>query len=578
MRRTRFVSILLTLLSPLSLLFAPTLSYGSREVSAQTTVRSRVYLPIVSRPYEFIPQTPNPYTTTIALESTRAAEASIPTTGGGLVATSANGTRYTLSVPADALLATTTIRLTPISSAPGLFTAGGLAGAVELQPAGLHFFKAVTLEVQPATVLPAAQQISFMSQTGGTDVFPYPLDPDPSRILFHLTHFTDVFVGSETALQAAPGTMIPSSWEEQYQKEMEELIRREREAWETTGAGLSDFSEMLNAIMRGYFEKVVLPILNRSMNDCSYAKDNFYRALGWARQATLLGGEGDEQKPGPLAAEIDAVMQALVASVDKCWTELTEPCLDRDSPSQMQEAIDLARRGQLLTGDPKYDPFSVPDCDCSRLNAIKQGWSGGGTMDWVESATHTDGTVRSSISTNQRAAVRFELVERYLGSPVQYTGHTWKNAQPSSVSGSVSVDDKLTTNYGWRTDTASRIDTGTAFLSFSPSTCVYSIELYVLAKGTATDSAGNVSNPTLGMRFRIKDIPVQWDEKTTNFTLGDSRTLPVVRFGAYGGSPFGFFAAATGPAGQLESWRGRENMGVAQVSWRFTPIDPVVAP
>ena len=59
------------------------------------------------------------------------------TSGATITATGADGTRYTLTIPANALLARQVIKVTPPTTIGGLPLSGGLVGAVQLAPDGL---------------------------------------------------------------------------------------------------------------------------------------------------------------------------------------------------------------------------------------------------------------------------------------------------------------------------------------------------------------------------------------------------------------------------------------------------------
>ena len=86
----------------------------------------------------------------LTTDPSRAVTATIPVEGGTLTATSADGTRFTLVVPAGALVQATTITMTPLASMEGVPFGEGEPMAVQLEPAGLTFFDFVTLTVEPA--------------------------------------------------------------------------------------------------------------------------------------------------------------------------------------------------------------------------------------------------------------------------------------------------------------------------------------------------------------------------------------------------------------------------------------------
>jgi hypothetical protein len=91
---------------------------------------------------------------TPTLEAARAATRSVGPAGGEVRARGADGTKYVLLVPPGALSAEVSITMTPASAVGGLPLAGGLVGAVELEPEGLSFALPAELKVIPPGGLP----------------------------------------------------------------------------------------------------------------------------------------------------------------------------------------------------------------------------------------------------------------------------------------------------------------------------------------------------------------------------------------------------------------------------------------
>jgi hypothetical protein len=131
-----------------------------------------------------------PVTATTTVDTSRAVSALIGPGGGTLTATGADGSRYVLEVPADALVFETEITMTPIQSMEGLPLENGLAAGVQLEPEGISFFDFVTLTIEPAEVIPVEQQLPIGS-SGDIGALYLPLiDLDPNAIRLRLTHFS----------------------------------------------------------------------------------------------------------------------------------------------------------------------------------------------------------------------------------------------------------------------------------------------------------------------------------------------------------------------------------------------------
>ena len=128
------------------------------------------FLPLTGRRFSRIP----PLAVMPTLDGARAVTREVPLSGGVLTATSASGTRFTLTVPADALVVTTTITMTPLSGIAGL-PAEELIGAVTLEPAELFLYQPALLAVTPVQPLPVAAELTFSFYEGGSDFHHYPL-------------------------------------------------------------------------------------------------------------------------------------------------------------------------------------------------------------------------------------------------------------------------------------------------------------------------------------------------------------------------------------------------------------------
>jgi hypothetical protein len=132
---------------------------------------------------------------TAATPPAQAASASLDAKGGSVKAQLAGGAQVTLSVPADALAASTTFTLTP-TTAPA-----GSLGAFTLAPSGVTLAKAVTLSVQ----LPSGSSVNadtvLLLDTGHGQM---PL----SRSIDVATRTVSVDLASLDALAAAGGAAV----------------------------------------------------------------------------------------------------------------------------------------------------------------------------------------------------------------------------------------------------------------------------------------------------------------------------------------------------------------------------------
>lgn len=115
---------------------------------------------------------PNPIMVAARPDAGRAATASIGAAGGTVTATGADGTRYTLTVPPDALVHTEAITLTPAADIDGMpFAATGVR-AVSIGPEGLQFIEPATLTITPLTAPPeGSRQVGLAYEGAGAEFY-----------------------------------------------------------------------------------------------------------------------------------------------------------------------------------------------------------------------------------------------------------------------------------------------------------------------------------------------------------------------------------------------------------------------
>jgi hypothetical protein len=94
----------------------------------------------------------------VSEESARASSAMISEAGGLVSAMATNGTAYTLSIPAGAVLTDTLITITPIATTVPF---SGTSIAVRLQPSGLRLLRPAILEITPGATAAATQDVAI---------------------------------------------------------------------------------------------------------------------------------------------------------------------------------------------------------------------------------------------------------------------------------------------------------------------------------------------------------------------------------------------------------------------------------
>ncbi|MCC7353131.1 MAG: hypothetical protein IT330_05175, partial [Anaerolineae bacterium] len=232
----------------------PTDAQHMAAATAAITPTRKVRLPLLQSSYGFHLQTPNPRNIGITLAGSRAASATVPPPGGTLAATAADGTRFTLTLPADALLLTTTITMTPISGVTNLPQGVRFVAGVHLEPEGLRLYQLATLVITPTVAVPITREVPFASSALGQDVYMYPLDHKTRPVTFWLAHFSEFSLGDGGPIPVKPDLdSIPLLPEEQYMQELQTLVQNQRQAELLGVEGDPDYLKKMIALLRGYY-------------------------------------------------------------------------------------------------------------------------------------------------------------------------------------------------------------------------------------------------------------------------------------------------------------------------------------
>jgi hypothetical protein len=212
-------------------------------------------------------------------------------TGGQLQTTGADGTVYTLDIPADSLVAVTRISMTPASSLTGLPFGGRKTYAVQLSPEGLLLYKDAILTITPPQPIALEQQLMFDYQGNGLGPGLAAPVQDSPEIKIRLLHFSGYGV-TEGALPeaAAVQAQLGSDPLSRIQSLAAQVIAEERlrqEGGSTEGSVLT--GEMVIDLINQYEEQVVKPALQAAESSCEAGKTAIAMLVGLERTRQLLG-------------------------------------------------------------------------------------------------------------------------------------------------------------------------------------------------------------------------------------------------------------------------------------------------
>lgn len=299
-----------------------------------------------------IPLEPNPANATVTTQSANAVTATVPLTGGTLVATGADGTVFTLTIPGDALIAETTITMTPIATLTGAGISGGRPAGVQLEPEGLQLLAPATLLIAPPEG-PDVEVIGMAYHGTGQEIHRAPVMPDPTKLEMPVMHFSGrlVYLGDGNWAVIPLQHVNPTDWADRIENALEFYLRGERARLLRGEAPDPNLPQILENVAHEYWERVVEPMLNRMMTDCAYAEANMKYALGWSRQVSLIDLENQFE------TEQARVTSTYIAALENCWGETVGDCLDNGDTTQVRKAFGYARQLALLgVNDPRYDP------------------------------------------------------------------------------------------------------------------------------------------------------------------------------------------------------------------------------
>ena len=262
----------------------------------------------------------DPIKVDVVLDTDQRVEAVIPVEGGTLSATGADGTLYTLEIPADALLNETTIGMTPVSSLAGLPFGSEQTYSVQLSPEGLFFYNVAILTITPAEAIPLDEQLVFGYQAEGQDLILAAPVVASSEIKIQVLHFSGNGVTKGLLADIEPVRQrLGGSAETRIQNAVSEELTRQRQQ----GADGEALAAFFVEAFRQYEEQVVKPRVAAAGESCAAGRLALQTVLGLERQRALLGLDGGEG--GGLLAKYPGLLDK---ATQVCVVEEFELCVE----------------------------------------------------------------------------------------------------------------------------------------------------------------------------------------------------------------------------------------------------------
>ena len=314
---------------------------------------------------EFLQADANPLRLTAVPDTARQVTQTIPVSGGTITATGADGTVYTLDVPADALLEATEISLTPSTGIDTPDISKDAAYGVELGPAGATFHNFVTLTIAPpaGASVPIARQLPIGWSGAQSVVSLAAIDPASAVVKLKLLHFSGYALllattGTNATLEPVRHRLGGDA-EARLGSLAGERLSQERQK-QLLGAE-SDGVLVLDDLFKLFDEQVVQPRIAAAGTSCAAGRLALQTVLGFERQKQLLGFAA-----GNFADTIIPVMAAATAA---CTREEYALCRDDHIITRiLPYYLGVRRQAALLgfVGDATTpDPAWLQDAEAS---------------------------------------------------------------------------------------------------------------------------------------------------------------------------------------------------------------------
>ena len=243
-----------------------------------------------------------PPTVTPTLDTAHQATANINATGGALIVTDAKGNQFTLTIPAGALLDSTPITMTAVSSATGL-PGSGLVAGVQLEPDGLPLMAPAQLKIDLVAALPSGSHaIGWRGQAPG--LYINPMLPDPKSLTLTLTHFSGAGMGSG---DLTGDLLFIDNKMDLIMSTLGDLLQQDRQAQLLGENGLdASLQRDIQDLFANAYQFSVVPFMKlaESSKDPDVVLCAVMHVLGYERQRELMGTAGTYTDDDAISTDI----------------------------------------------------------------------------------------------------------------------------------------------------------------------------------------------------------------------------------------------------------------------------------
>lgn len=282
----------------------------------------------------------DPITVTVKVDQARAITDTVTALGGVVSATAADGTKYTLTVPAGALKRDKKVTVTPVTEIGGLPLSGGLLAAAQLGPEGLVLLEPATLTIDLPKPLSAEGElvpVAFGYHGQGAEFYLTPSSIEGTRITFIIQHFS----GNGGAL--ATKQDVARQLSKHAPTRVADRLLQDR-----AGRGKDSLAVAEEIVeLRATYDKEIEPAIKSQME----GRD----PTGWVRAYDALVAYQewlnqvlDAHLEGKFKYEIESGWKLLVEVLESRIKELSDRCVRQDDIQAMQPLLQLHDRTMYM--------------------------------------------------------------------------------------------------------------------------------------------------------------------------------------------------------------------------------------
>ncbi|MEO6589492.1 MAG: hypothetical protein ABIP06_09325 [Pyrinomonadaceae bacterium] len=253
-----------------------------------------------------------PINVKVQLDKKQTASSKISPAGGSVSLTAADGSKFTLDVPANALEKEVEITMTAVKTLDGAPLDKNTPTAVQLEPSGLLFREMLTLTIIPAKEIPIKNQIIFGYEGDGKDYHLTLIDHKSKDIKIKLMEFSGAGVGSGADAAWAANLQIQAETARtRLTQKIGALAQAERNK-QISGDenGIEGFLEQVKSLMEQYEDQVLTKEMVAAELDCRFARRAIHNLLAAERQRQIMGFDG--------MPNVDEKVEKLIKIAEEC--------------------------------------------------------------------------------------------------------------------------------------------------------------------------------------------------------------------------------------------------------------------